>query len=236
MTTAIISLRETFETALILCVLLSYFARKKEQRAALWMWMGTGAGVVWSVLVAVVLIMVQASLSEEFTEIYEGIMMIAATVLLSWMVLWMAMHGRKMKHALESQVARHLSTGYLFGVALTSFLATAREGTELVILTHAALLSSAHPTLGLVGSGVGIAIAVGLGWVLYRGSARLPISTFFTITGVMLIIIALMLLDHGLEELAEAHVLPESMVLIKGIVALWGIALSLGWILQFRKR
>jgi high-affinity iron transporter len=233
-TTAIISLRETFETALILCVLLSYFARTREDRAIFWMWLGTGAGIVWSVALAILLMMLSSYFTESFGEAYEGFMMIAATILLSWMILWMSKNGRSLKKNLEQEVEKHLSTGYLLGVATTSFLATAREGTELVILTHAAMLQSGEVLTGLLGSGIGIVVAIGLGWMLFRGSAKLPMRLFFILTSALLIVIALMLLEHGLHELMEAHLLPENGMITFVVVTLWGLILGGYWLRLLR--
>ncbi|MEQ1849774.1 MAG: FTR1 family protein [Candidatus Peribacteraceae bacterium] len=233
-TTAIISLRETFETALILCVLLSYFTRYKQYRAIMWMWMGTGFGIFWSVGFAFVLIRLHAMIPSAFEEIYEGTMMIAAALLLSWMIVWMTVKGRDMKASLERSVAEHVTSGYLFGILITSFLATAREGTELVILTHAALLQSGEYTLGIIGSGIGIAFAIGLGWILFQGSRKLPLNLFFVLTSAMLIVIAVALMQHGIHELAEAHVVPEHWMMERGVIALFGIALVGVWLTLFR--
>lgn len=207
--TALISLRETFETSLILCVILTYLAQRKEERAAIWVWMGTGIGVVWSIGMAIGLTIFASFISHEFEEIYEGSMMLLATGLLSWMILWMASQGRSMKRSLENEMQRHISTGYAFGIALTAFLAVAREGTELVLLTHAALLSSTDPILGLFGSGIGIALALGLAWILVRSTKLLPVGLFFTVTGAFLIVVSALLLRHGVHEFMEAGVIAE---------------------------
>jgi len=234
LTTAIISLRETFETSLILCVLLAYLARKGEERAALWIWVGTGIGVIWSIAMAIGLTMFSTSISGEFEEIYEGIMMVTAAGLLSWTILWMASHGRSMKKSLENKMADHISKGYIFGIAMTSFVATAREGTELVLLTHAALLSSASPMLSLVGSGIGIALAIGLAWILFKGTRRLPIGAFFTVTSGILLVIALLLLRHGIHEFMEAGVLIESDLLQLSLLAVFGLGLGGMWLRMMR--
>lgn len=234
-TTAVISLRETFETALVISVLLAYLTRNAEARAALWVWLGTGAGVVWSVLMAIGLVLFESSLSHEFEEVYEGVMMLTAAGLLSWMIVWMAAQGRTMKRSLERKMEEHVSTGRVLGIAATAFVATAREGTELVLLTHAALLTSSSPGLGLLGSGIGIAIAIGLGWILFQGSRKLPIGLFFSLTSIVLIVIAAFLLEHGLHEFMEAGVIPEHDGVLMGLVGLFVLILGAVWIRMQRR-
>lgn len=55
---------------------------------------------------------------------------------------------------------------------------------------------------------MGLAAAVGLGYLMYTGSRRLNLRVFFNVTGVLLIFIAAGLLAHGLHELQEAGLVP----------------------------
>ena len=55
---------------------------------------------------------------------------------------------------------------------------------------------------------LGIATAVAIGWAGYRGALRLNLATFFTWTGVILIVVAAGVLAYGVRDLQEAGVLP----------------------------
>ncbi|MBM3957504.1 MAG: FTR1 family protein, partial [Gemmatimonadetes bacterium] len=53
-----------------------------------------------------------------------------------------------------------------------------------------------------------LALAAAIGLAIYRGSSRLNLNTFFTGTGLLLILIAAGLTAHAVHELQEARLLP----------------------------
>ena len=64
----------------------------------------------------------------------------------------------------------------------------------------------------MIGGVAGLALAVLLGWAVYRQSVHLDLARFFTVTGVLLIVVAAGVLTYGLHELAEAGRIPETAV------------------------
>ncbi len=56
----------------------------------------------------------------------------------------------------------------------------------------------------LVGAVIGLAIAVAIGYGLYRGARVINLRTFFSWTGIALIFIAAGLLSHAVHEFIEA--------------------------------
>ena len=88
----------------------------------------------------------------------------------------------------------------LFGLA---FLAVVREGLETALFLFAAA-GEAQPLPAVIGALAGLALAVALGWLVYRGGRRLPLRTFFTITNLVLVAFGVYLVWKGVGELGEA--------------------------------
>jgi high-affinity iron transporter len=202
-------LREGFEASLIVGIVLA-FLNRAGRREAFWpVWLGTLSALAISVAAAVVLFAVGAELEGRSEALFEGVGMLAAAGLLTWMIFWMRRQARTIRRELEQQVEHALATGSALALALVAFVAVLREGVETALFLFGSV-EGANKLVASTSAAIGLALAVVLGYLFYRGSARLDLRRFFTVTSVLLLLFAGWLVVSGLEELSEAGVLPES--------------------------
>jgi len=200
-------LREGVEAALIVAIVLAYLVRTGNGRHAGRIWIGTGAAVALSVGLGVVLFLTIGGLEEPAEQIFEGLAMLLAAGVVTWMLFWMRRTAANIKGELHAGVDRALTEGSLWGLSLLAFTAVIREGIEtaLFLLGQATAAVSENVGAGstLIGAVVGIALATVLGYGFYRGARVMNLGTFFRWTGVALVFIAAGLISHAVHEFVE---------------------------------
>ncbi len=203
----VLALREGVEAALVIGILLSVLRKLQRTELSLNVWWGVLVAFITSVLVAAGFTVLGASLEDPAEAIFEGLTMLAAAGLLTWMIFWMQRQSRFLRGKIEHEVRQALnqtSGRALFGVA---FLAVVREGIELALFLSAAGMAS-NPGQELAGSLMGLIVAAGLGWMLFSSTRRLPLGKFFQVTNVLLILFAAGLVSQGVHELNDIGWIP----------------------------
>lgn len=203
----IITLREGFEAALVVILVLAYVKRTGTRADLRPIWAGVAAAVAVSVAAAAVLLVIGAELEGNAEAIYEGATMIVAAALLTWMIFWMRGRAGSLKGELERQVGDALAARSGIALAAVVFVGVVREGLETALFLFSSVGSEGDLTAG-IGAAVGLVLAVGLAVAFYKGFARLDLRRFFKVTSILLLVFAAWLLAGGLEELAEAGVFP----------------------------
>jgi high-affinity iron transporter len=205
----LIGLREGLEAALVVSILIAYLVKKGNRRALAPVWTGIGAAIAVSVGFALLLQLLVAQENHfKIQELTGGLLSIVAVALVTWMVFWMRKAARGIKAELEGRLdsAIDMGAGALFVVA---FLSVGREGLETALFLWTNISHSTGSPVQPVGGAVtGLAVAVVLGYLIYRGGLKLNLKAFFTWTGAGLIIVAAGVLGYGFHDLQEADVLP----------------------------
>ncbi len=202
----VVALREGFEAALVVGIILSYLDHTQRQDLRRPVWQGLALAVAAS--------MASAFLLERwlaYQEVVEGWTMLLASLFIASMVYWMWRTARKLRGTIEGRVASISHRGDAPGPMLLAFvfLMVLREGIETVLIVSAVSLDTGGLAT-LAGTALGITLAIIFAVLFFRGSLRLDLRKFFAVTSVILMVVAFQLAVSGLHELSEARVLPSS--------------------------
>lgn len=203
----LLSLREGLEAALIIGIIFGVLHRIRREDFKPIVWYGIGIAILLSLAFGLGLNLVGMEFEGQLEEAFEGIAMLLAAAILTWMIFWMQNHGADIQRDLEAKTVRatlNKSASALFALA---FLAVFREGVELALFLLATRMAS-DPTSVLVGAVLGLSSAIILGWMLFATTRRLNLRQFFRITNILLLLFAAGLVALGVHELNKAGWIP----------------------------
>jgi high-affinity iron transporter len=203
----LLALREGLEAALILGIVLGVLNRLKRPHLRPIVWRGALAATALAAAVAVLLSLVGKELEGPAEPVFEGVAMLLAAGVLTWMIFWMQRQSGNISGGLEAETRRVTAGGSATALFALAFLAVFREGLELALFLLAAQMTSS-PLATLGGALAGLAGAAGLGWLLFSSTRRLNLKLFFRVTNILLIIFAAGLVGVGVAELNEAGWIP----------------------------
>jgi high-affinity iron transporter len=204
----LLTFREGLEAALIVGIIfgiLRQLGRHDLRRLA---WTAVAAAAALSLALAVALQIAGAEFEGRGEMLFEGTAMLLAVGVLTWMIFWMRRQARFFRARIEAEMRVAIRQGHHWALFSIVFLAVFREGVETALFLTAANVASGDDLSTFVGGVIGLAVAVLIGWAIYRGAARLNVRRFFDVTSVLLLIFAAGLFAHGLHEFEELGWLP----------------------------
>lgn len=248
----IILLREGLEAILVLAAIISFLIKTDRRDAVIYVHMG------WiGALLAGVVTWYAAKQVVNFTsvsrELMEGFTALFSAAMLLYVGYWLHnhSHAERWKGFIHGRIHDTVSTGAVWGLVFISFVAVYREVAETVLFYETLWLQAAVDSHGYLFGGLLSAaiILLGLAWLMFRLSVRLPLRLFFRVNAALLTILAVVFAGKGIAALQEAGKLrvdpidfPEIHVLgIYPTLESLGLQLvlitaSIAWLLYARSR
>ncbi|MGF1541608.1 MAG: FTR1 family protein [Pleurocapsa sp.] len=193
--TFVVTLREGFEAALVVGIVMACLKQAGQTRLYSWVYLGIFGGIISSVAVGLLLAGtitgieatggIYAPIVKQFLE---GIFGVVAIAMLSWMLLWMTQQaksfGGEVKGAIDQALVNSNAGKAVF---LLIFIAVLREGFETVLFILAKFQEQwTAPTLGAI---AGLILATVMGISLFALGVKINIRLFFQVMGIFLLLI-----------------------------------------------
>jgi high-affinity iron transporter len=203
----VILLREGAEAILVVAAILAFLRRAGRSDAARWVHLGwvvalALGGVTWVVSSRFI------EISGANREITEGVTALVAAAMLLYVGYWLhsKSHSQAWQKFIGDRVGAALSRGTVWTLALISFLAVYREAFETVLFYQALAAQLGERGGAWMAWGIGAAVValLAFAWAILRASVRLPIGLFFSASGIVLLLLAVVFTGQGVSALQEA--------------------------------
>lgn len=206
---ALIVFRETLEAALVISIMVA--ATRGIPLRGRWIVAGVLAGFAGSAIVASSMEVIANLASGMGQELFNAGILLLAVGMLAWHNIWMSVHGREMAVQVASS-ARAVKDGSrnLSLVFIVVALAVLREGSETVLFLYGLASSGSDGFRNTIVGGLGgLASGVLIGGLLYAGLLRIPLRWFFSITGILVLLLAANMASQAARLLIQADLLPS---------------------------
>ena len=201
----IIVFREVIEAGLIIGIVLA--ATRGVSGRGRWVSAGVFAGVLGAGIVALFAEGISNAFEGSGQELLNAAVLGAAVVMLMWHNAWMARHGREMAAEMAA-VGAAVSAGKRPMTALAAVvgLAVLREGSEVVLFLYGILAAGTSGSSLLAGGLLGLAAGAAFTALTYYGLLSIPARHIFTVTTVLIALLAAGMAAQAVQFLDAAGV------------------------------
>ncbi len=188
----IMSFREGLEAFLIIIILLKFLEKTGKTHFKKYVWNGTFAGVIFSIILGLILMALSSYIGglKTTAKLWEAVGGFIAVALVTTFIIWMIKHGSTIKAHIEGEATQNLSKK---GIFLLALFMVAREGTEIAIFSFAGKYSMGAVLLGLL-------ISIGFVLLINYSLIRVNLKTIFMITLAYLVLQSGYLVGYSIHE------------------------------------
>ena len=200
-------LREVMEAALVITIVMT--ATRGVAMRHLFVLGGVALGTIGALFIAGFTNVIADALDGAGQEIFNACVLLTATALLAWHVIWMASHGKKLASELRAAgEAVKLGLRPMSALSLIVASAVLREGAEIALFMEG-LSFDTHGRDIAWGAMAGLVGGMLFGAALYFGMVRIPLRHLFSTTNGLLVAVAAGMAAKAANYLAAAGWLPE---------------------------
>ena len=200
----IIIFREVLEASLIIGILYTYLKKSNNEDSLKMLWGGVALAVILSIIASIAFQIVAGGFTGSASKIFEGIVMIIASIVLTTMIVWMA-QNKNISEDLKEKAKESLSSGLKYGIFTLAFVAVFREGVEIILFLYAIGIKDG---ISILPSVIGALLGLFAGYAIFIQGVKVPLKKFFNVTSVFLIFVAAGMLTYGVHELESGGVIP----------------------------
>ena len=200
----IIMFREVLEASLIIGILYTYLKKSQNESSLKMLWGGVVSAILLSLISSVAFQTIAGGFEGNSSKIFEGVVMIIASVVLTTMIIWMA-QNKNISEDLKNKAKESLSSGFKYGIFTLAFVAVFREGVEIILFLYAIGIKDG---ISIFPSIIGTVLGLLAGYAIFVQGVKIPLKTFFNTTSVFLVFVAAGMLTYGVHELESGGVIP----------------------------
>ncbi|MCO8049865.1 MULTISPECIES: FTR1 family protein [Proteus] len=198
--------RESFEALLVVGIIYAWIKRSPApQQGMKYLWGGVVFGLFLAIILALSIYGVFSSLEDIWQSLFMIAMEIIACVLIVQMVYWMNGQGKSLKANIENELTQKTQQQSAWGILLIIAIAIAREGSEVVVFlsSHIMALNTQTALPFFIEVFIGLLVAAFTLWLFLLTSKVISWRYFFTVTGFLLLFLAVSLLLKAVEEIVN---------------------------------
>jgi high-affinity iron transporter len=201
----LIVFREVVEAGLVVGIVLA--ATRGIAGRGWWVSLGIAAGVLGASIVAAFAGAISNAFAGSGQELLNATVLIIAVISLTWHNVWMAEHGREIVAELR-QVGADVSAGRrpLTALAVVVFVAVMREGSEIVLFLYGIVVAGTSTASLLLGGALGLLAGAAVTALSYFGLIAIPTRYIFSVTSVLLALLAAGMAAQAIRFLQAAGV------------------------------
>ncbi|NHJ24809.1 MAG: hypothetical protein EAX89_09555 [Candidatus Lokiarchaeota archaeon] len=203
-----LAVREGLEAVLVVIIILLYLKKTQKKIYYKFVYLGIILAVISSIIFSILFNMLLGGFSGLAEEVFEGFTFVISGIFIVTLILWISREGPKIRETLENKIEVSISTQKILSITSLTYVIIIREGIELVLLlTGTSSVGSLNQIDVVIGSIIGLTIAIIIGIIIFFGFRSINLSKFFKATNLILILFAAGLITYGIHEFIEGGVI-----------------------------